>query len=82
MKAVAKAERLVGEDILREAGFMLPQSDNAHQLLAGMLANAKEGFPKESCQKLLDIIPNNEKEKENKNYGKMEMQSMWLRSRK
>lgn len=62
MKAVAKAERLVGEDILREAGFMLPQSDNAHQLLAGMLANAKEGFPKESCQKLLDIIPNNEKE--------------------
>ena len=33
-KAVARSVRLVGEDILREAGYMLPQSGNAHNLLA------------------------------------------------
>ena len=33
MKAVAKSERLVAEDIMREAGYMLPQSNNAYELL-------------------------------------------------
>ena len=33
MSAVAKSERLIAEDIMREAGYMLPQSDNAHKLL-------------------------------------------------
>ena len=30
MTAVAKSERLVAEDIMREAGYMLPQSNNTH----------------------------------------------------
>ena len=45
-KAVAKSVHLVGEDILREAGYMLPQSGNAHNLLASWAVSPPaEGFP-------------------------------------
>ena len=37
MQAVAKSERLVEEDIMREAGFMLPQSKNTHELLEKLI---------------------------------------------
>lgn len=39
MKAVAKSERLVAEDIFREAGYMLPQSGNTHELLKELVSN-------------------------------------------
>ena len=62
MKAVAKSERLVSEDIIRESGYMLPQSDNAHTLLEYFVANQpSEVFPVEAATKLLSLIPNNEK---------------------
>ena len=62
MKAVAKSERLVAEDILREAGFMLPQSNNAHELLEDLIANPPtKDFPVDVARKLLEMIPNNEK---------------------
>ena len=63
MKAVAKSERLVAEDIMREAGYMLPQSNNAHELLEELIAKSPEGFPVETAKKLLNMIPNNENEK-------------------
>lgn len=63
MKAVAKSERLVAEDIMREAGYMLPQSNNAHELLEELIANSPYGFPVETAKKLLNMIPNNENEK-------------------
>lgn len=63
MRAVAKSERLVAEDVMREAGYMLPQSDNAHTLLEALIAEAPAGFPVETAKKLLNIIPNNEKTK-------------------
>ena len=63
MKAVAKSERLVAEDIMREAGYMLPQSNNAHELLEELIANPPDGFPVETAKKLLNMIPNNENEK-------------------
>lgn len=63
MRAVAKSERLVAEDVMREAGYMLPQSDNAHTLLEALIAEAPAGFPVETAKKLLNIIPNNEKNK-------------------
>lgn len=52
MRAVAKSERLVAEDIMREAGYMLPQSNNAHELLEELIANpqAKE-FPIDTAKK-------------------------------
>lgn len=62
MKAVAKSERLVSEDIIRESGYMLPQSDNAHTLLEYFVANQpSEDFPVDAAKKLLSMIPNNEK---------------------
>ena len=62
MSAVAKSERLIAEDIMREAGYMLPQSDNAHKLLEELIANPPtEEFPVEAAKKLLKLIPNNEK---------------------
>ena len=62
MSAVAKSERLIAEDIMREAGYMLPQSDNAHKLLEELIANPPtEEFPVEAAKKLLKLSPNNEK---------------------
>lgn len=62
MKAVAKSERLVSEDIIRESGYMLPQSDNAHTLLEYFVANQpSEDFPVDAAKKLISLIPNNEK---------------------
>ena len=63
MKAVAKSERLVAEDIMREAGYMLPQSNNDHELLEELIAKSPDGFPVETAKKLLNMIPNNENEK-------------------
>lgn len=43
---IARSSRLVAEDILREAGYMLPQSGNAHALLRELMANPPgEGSP-------------------------------------
>ena len=60
-KAIAKSSRLVAEDILREAGYMLPQSGNAHDLLQQLIDNPPgEGFPADAARELLYLIPNND----------------------
>ena len=67
MKAVAKSERLIAEDVLREAGFMLPQSNNTHELLEELIANPMSpDFPVDVAKKLFKMIPNNEKKEEMK----------------
>ena len=38
-KAAEESVRLVNEDLLRESGYMLPQSGNTHDLLKGWVAN-------------------------------------------
>lgn len=61
MKAAEKSVRLVNEDLLREAGYMLPQSANAHQLLQGFVdAPPASDFPVEAAKELLERIPCNE----------------------
>ena len=61
MKAVAKSERLIAEDIMREAGYMLPQSSNTHELLKELISNPPTAeFPVDVAKKLLEIIPDNE----------------------
>jgi rubrerythrin/NAD-dependent dihydropyrimidine dehydrogenase PreA subunit len=61
MMAVAKSVRLVNEDLLREAGYMLPQSANTHALLRQWVENPPfEGFPVEAAKQLLAGIPCNE----------------------
>ena len=65
MNAVARSERLVAEDLMREAGYMLPQSENAHALLEGLIQNPPSAdFPAEAAKKLLDRIPNNERKEQ------------------
>ena len=62
MQAIAKSERLIAEDVMREAGYMLPQSANTHELLKELLLSPPSPeFPKEAAEKLLEMIPNNEK---------------------
>ncbi len=61
MKAVAVSERLMAEDIEREAGFMLPQSGNTHELLEDLIEHPPTAaFPVDKATELLDFIPNND----------------------
>lgn len=74
MKAVAASERLIAEDIMREAGYMLPQSGNTHDFLKGLIdIPPTPDFPLEAAKKLYDMIPNNDKKKFN---GKREVKEM------
>ena len=67
MAAFAKSNRLVAEDLLREAGYMLPQSANAHDLLNELISEPPTAdFPAEAAKKLLELIPCNEKIKKEK----------------
>lgn len=60
--AVARSNRLMAEDILRESGYMLPQSRNTHSFLKSLIENPPtEGFPREIAEKLLDMLPDNDK---------------------
>ena len=46
-KAVARSLRLLGADIMREAGYLLPQSANVRQLLEDLVANPpSSSFPR------------------------------------
>ena len=61
MRAAEKSVRLVNEDLLREAGYMLPQSANAHQLLRDFAdAPPAPDFPVQAAKELLERIPCNE----------------------
>ena len=61
MRAAEKSVRLVNEDLLREAGYMLPQSANAHQLLRDFVdAPPAPDFPVQAAKELLERIPCNE----------------------
>ncbi|NLB33999.1 MAG: 4Fe-4S binding protein [Tissierellia bacterium] len=54
-KAIEKSTRIMAEDIIREAGYMLPQSQNAIDFLQSLLDKEQaEDFPYEIVQKLLD----------------------------
>lgn len=61
--AVSESNRLIAEDLLRESGYMLPQSISVQEFLKSLLnKNQPEGFPKDAVEKLLDILENNKKE--------------------
>ncbi len=52
--AIEKSNHIMAEDIIREAGYMLPQSENSKKFLQSLLdRDAAEGFPKEIVEKLL-----------------------------
>ena len=61
LEAVARSNRLMAEDILREAGYMLPQSANAHKLLQSLVDDPPApDFPVEAARELLELLPCNE----------------------
>ena len=57
MKAVAASERLLAADIMREAGYMLPQSDNAKAKIKDWINDPElKGFPKDKAERLLKLL--------------------------
>lgn len=59
--AVEKSNRIMAEDIIREAGYMLPQSRNAHEFLEELLSAPQGGdFPREAAEKLLVMLETND----------------------
>ena len=72
MTAISKSNRLMAEDIIRESGYMLPQSSNANKILNEIKNNAKfENIPSKEIEKLLNKIKVNDKEEtENDNMNK------------
>ena len=65
--ALAKSNRLINEDLIREAGYMLPQSANAQDLLRKLIENPPTAdFPAEAAKQLLARIPCNESREEEK----------------
>ncbi len=67
-KAVSQSNRIMAEDLVREAGFMTPQSENTRELLQKILdTNQSDDFPKETVRQLLNVL------KTSKNEGDMIM---------
>lgn len=61
MTAVSKSVRLINEDLLREAGYMLPQSGNTHDLLLSWVESPPSAeFPVGAAKKLLELLPCND----------------------
>ncbi len=57
MRAVERSSRLSAEDLMREANFMLPQSEHAYQMLKALVDNPPSAdFPVEVVEKLLSTI--------------------------
>ena len=62
--AIEKSNHIMVEDIIREAGYMLPQSENAQEFLQSLLGEKQpEGFPKETVKKLLEAFNKGEEDK-------------------
>jgi len=55
-RAVAKSNRLMAEDILRESGYLLPQGYEVRDLLEAMLDSAQPDFPADAAELLLEKL--------------------------
>lgn len=55
-KAIAFSNLRMAEDMARECGYMVPQSDETRALLEQSLKNAGPDFPKEAAKKLLERL--------------------------
>ena len=60
MKAVEMSSRLMAEDVIRESGYMLPQSANSQNILIDLINDGPKGFPKAAAEEILQKIPCNE----------------------
>ncbi|MDI9518958.1 MAG: 4Fe-4S binding protein [Erysipelotrichaceae bacterium] len=56
-KAIEKSNRIMAEDLIREAGFLLPQSENTIKLLNELLKeNKSNDYLKDKIEELLKLI--------------------------
>ncbi|MEG1773995.1 MAG: ferritin family protein, partial [Oscillospiraceae bacterium] len=63
--AVEKSNRIMAEDLIREAGYMLPQSKNTREFLEELLNQQhRADFPREAAEKLLSLLKTNDKTEE------------------
>jgi rubrerythrin len=61
--AIEKSNQIMAEDIIREAGFMLPQSDNSIDFLKTLIDQQQpEGFPKAAAEELLESLKENKED--------------------
>lgn len=57
-ESIRQSSQLMAEDILREAGYLLPQSPNVRTLLLDLKNKPQaEGFPIAALERLLQLIP-------------------------
>ena len=58
--AISKSNRLMAEDLLRESGYMLPQSNNVKKLLSSLLEKEQpDDFPFETVRTLIHLLDQN-----------------------
>jgi len=56
-QALSISNRLMAEDLLRESGYMLPQSQNVLDFLHTLLVDDQpEGFPRAVVERLVEIL--------------------------
>lgn len=69
--AIAKSNRIMAEDIIREAGYMLPQSRNTGEFLQSLSDKEQPGdFPIDVVKKLLDSFDKNKYKTQEGNMAK------------
>lgn len=62
--AIEKSNRIMAEDLIREAGYMLPQGGSTLDFLQSILERKQpEGFPKDAAKKLSETYNKNEEAK-------------------
>jgi hypothetical protein len=56
-QALSQSNRIMAEDIMREAGYMLPQSQNVRAFIQALIDRPQsEDFPKAAAERLLAIL--------------------------
>jgi len=59
-EALGKSNRLMAEDMLRESGYMLPQSRTVGELLESLLSEKQPAdFPEAAVKRLLELVNGN-----------------------
>jgi len=56
-EAIAHSNLRMAEDLYRESGYMLAQSEQAHELLETLRTSADPDLPIEAVEKLLERLP-------------------------
>lgn len=64
--AIAESNKLMAEDLIRESGYMIPQSNNVHVFLKSLLKVDDDKLPKDAVKLLLDRLKFNEQVEEEK----------------